>query len=333
MPQPNQPRSTESQREDLYLRWTRQCDAIHKRRDELLGLCDDLPTYEESMKGTKIKTGSGKEQLAFEDLPRMKENILKGLDGGIAALEKIEQECEISLKNQKQRLIDVRKRIEDMDLSEIPSSSRIDERLRNEFADFVNMRDGTRQADALRHQSRPTGPNSWETFTLDQSGFAKAQGLIRNNSRAIFDPTKAIDDLSDALIAFRNLARERQKEKMTPKIDEMKKIYDAAVRADKLADADRTGSLDIARPLENLKSRIDTIANHNADFWTARSYRDWLGSPLEEAYGYISKYGFERQLRDEERARNTPPVTEAQTKNAGAAPQRLRWLKKLFGAK
>lgn len=329
-----QPGSSESPRENLYLSWTRQCDALLKSKEALLGLCDDLPTYEETMKGETIKTKMEYETVAFENLPQMKENALKGLDGAIAALEKIEVEAGISLRTQKERLASVRKRLTAIDISEIPSSSEIDSALRNEFADFVNMQEGTRQAELLRHQTKETGPTSWQTFTLDHGEFVKAQGLIHSHSREIFEPAKAVETLSGVLIAFRNRAREKQKAQMGPKVATMKKIYVAAARADKLPDGARDKNLGIAQPLGTLERLIKGIeAGHVDDFWVASRYRDYMQEPLSKAYEYVGKYGFEEQLRREEQARNNPAVTEIQTKVAGAAPQRRGWLKRVFGGK
>lgn len=266
----------------------------------------------------------------FEDLPEMKETVLRMLDDALATLEKVETEADIRLEDQKRRLHYARELVAKSDPSQIPSNMSIDSDIRNYFADFVQMRDGSNQVEQLKHQSKPAGPRSWTTFELKGEQLRNAMELIRG-SRNIFEAAKAVQELLDLFLAAYERAQQKRKEQLKPKVAAMKEIRLAAVRADKLSDAERNPDL-VAQPLRELERTIEMIGDQRgADFWTPRQYRQYMKTVCNDAYGLVRQYGFEDQLQQEES--RAKAATQMQTLRVGEMTERRSLLSRLFRKK
>ena len=321
------------QPEHLHLRLSRQCDALCDHESELLELFHDIQTYEDIMRGFCVEVLQG-EEIAFDELPRLKEEALRGFADAIVALEEVEQRgiaivrgenTGIRLTSQKERFKAVGDRLRETDVRLIPrSSEKMEGRLLNEFAAFVQMSYGSNELNSLREQSKPIGEKSSVSFTLSDYELRAARDLIVSRRERILQPVVAFDKLSQALAAVHSEAKKRQQVDLQPKLQRLRKIAEACTQAGAIAGADRTEGIDVADPVQLLLRKVEIIERGGQnDFWTDANFRPFINEVLRNARDLIAKYPYEEQLRREKQPiAPSTSVTAEQTENVGG---KSRW--------
>jgi len=330
--------SAEGPRESLQMKWARQCDALLRKQEDLLKICDDLPTYEETMRGEIITKEHGKEKVNIDDLPKMREDVLQSIDRALESLGYIEQEAieeqgsYLRLEQEKERLRRVKESIEKQELSQCPPNYAIDSGIQNYFSRFTEMKDGSQEAESLRRQTKPTGPRSADIITLNRQQLTAAKMSIRQRQSILMKAAESAQNFSDLLLAVHERAQQKRKEQLAKKVPAMEKIYHDSVHADGLSDSQRGDpSIGVAEPLRALKIAIDEIAEQRgSNFWTPKGYHDLMKPICDKAYTLLGESGLEDQSRETVR---TKVSSAKQTLVAGDVPRRRSVMSWLLGKK
>ena len=336
----NESTQKQPQPENLHLRLSRQCDALQGRQSEVLGLFDDLPTYEETMRGFSARTDRG--PIAFEELPAFRDRVISGLNAAIAALEEIEsqkitevlgREVGINLQPQKQRLQAVRDRVKEIDVSDMPrSGQKIERDVRNAFVEFTRMTYGSRDLESIRHFFSRIDENSSYSITLNDGELGQAAELIRGHRVAIMEPVMDFDAFTDALVVVHEQAKKSQKPLLQPKLQRLRAIVSECAAKGGYNSQGGDPRVDVADPLQSLLRKVEVIERGGQEeFWTQNDFRRFVGPVFEEAYKLIERYGYRTQLEIERGGSIGPsPVTEEGTKKAGDTGPRRTALQRLL---
>ncbi len=331
------------QTQQLHVHWVRQAEALMQKEQEALALCDDLRSYAEIMKGATINTFDG--PVAFDQLPALKESVISGLKEALRVLTEIEQQTVtqvhgrdvgISLRTQKDRLQNVIRQLQSVDVTEIYTDShRMADDVRNQFASFVRMSPHSNQMKDLVRQSTVIDAMTIG-YTLDSHELARAVKNIHARHDDIFQPVRAFDQFSEALFNARAVAKKKQAEELKPVLERLNQIVQEAVVADRLTNDQRSRSNGVAKPVDELHRRTRIIQEGGQhDFWTSDKYRTFIERPFDDARDFAREYPAAKRTIDEERAAASrpAPVTAEQTKKAGGSSATVSLLGRLFGYK
>jgi len=311
------PLGPEQPRDDLQLRWTRQCSALHACQDELLKIGSDLTDFAEVMRGQKITAQDGEATAQFEELQKMKEDAVAALDQAVGTLEQIASKAGVSLPGELTRFQGVRDRLREIDLSQIPSGIAFEPDFQAHVHNFVGMQDNTPEGRVLQQ-------------ALEADDMRRLRPAMSTHAKELTTAAEQVRTLSVLLTAAREQARTMRNQQLSGKIGAMQAVYDKAVRADRFT-GKRDESVDVAPALRMLKTEIGVLQKGNRDFVTAPEYRQLMGSVCNKAYKFVDTSGYRFQLERENAPRSESPVTAEATVSAGGTSQRRGFLAKLFG--
>lgn len=308
--------SPEQPRENLQLRWTRQCSALLAHQEELLQIGNDLVGFAEAMRGQPITAKHGEATAQFEDLQQMKEEAIAGLDEAVRALQAIETEAGVSLRGERTRFESVRDRLREIDLSQIPSDVAFEPDFQHHVHNFVSMQDNT-----------PEGRDLQQTF--EDEGISRLRPAMRTHAKELTKAAEQVRILSALFTAAREQVRTKRNVQLKGKIGGMRSVYEKAVQADRFTGV-REENVDVADPLRTLRREIEVFEKGNRDFVTASEYAHIIGRVCNEAYGLVDTLGYRDHVARESAPRAEPGVTAQQTESAGGTTRRRHWLADLF---